>query len=208
MTGMLVPVIARVVRKLNPERMIAVGILLYVVGWLVAGGLFWLFEHGRTDVEISLWDSLYWANVTIPTLGYGDLFPTTVGGRILALNVANFSGLLGVTFFTVGLLGAVVKYAIHGDQDDESIDDDLCALKKNLLDGADVVDYVIHRYRADEEADHALLYAAARVLGEAKPIYSLAGDDAFSDKYDSLSISANSILELQKAIHNAKEKDA
>lgn len=31
----------------------------------------------------SIWASIYWALVTGTTLGYGDLYPTTVGGRII-----------------------------------------------------------------------------------------------------------------------------
>lgn len=32
----------------------------------------------------SIWASIYWALVTGTTLGYGDLYPTTVGGRIIS----------------------------------------------------------------------------------------------------------------------------
>lgn len=58
---------------------------------LVVGIIVWLFERGpNTDMYANkprsgIWDSFWWAGVTMTTIGYGDKAPITVGGRIVAL---------------------------------------------------------------------------------------------------------------------------
>ena len=52
---------------------------LFGVIALVAAGLFAVFE-GQ-----SLIDGLWWAMVTLTTVGYGDLSPATAGGRVVAV---------------------------------------------------------------------------------------------------------------------------
>jgi voltage-gated potassium channel len=54
-------------------------ILSYAMLIVVCGVLYHYFED-----EASVGDSVWWAIVTASTVGYGDISPETVGGRILA----------------------------------------------------------------------------------------------------------------------------
>ena len=49
-------------------------------------------------------DSFYWSFITATTVGYGDIRPTKVGSRIIAI----FIGLLGLTF-----TGIIIAIAVH-----------------------------------------------------------------------------------------------
>lgn len=75
--------------------------LIYIatVGGMVimAGALgFHYMEAGVNPNVHSLWDSFWWTVVTLTTVGYGDIYPVTTGGRILAIflmlgGIATFS---------------------------------------------------------------------------------------------------------------------
>ncbi|MDH5680519.1 MAG: ion channel [Spirochaetota bacterium] len=56
------------------------------------GGLYYYFEMGKSVKSFG--DSLWWAIVTFTTVGYGDISPTTFGGRIVAI----FAMLFGIGF--------------------------------------------------------------------------------------------------------------
>ena len=49
-------------------------------------------------------DSFYWSFITATTVGYGDIRPTKVRSRIIAI----FIGLLGLTF-----TGIIIAIAVH-----------------------------------------------------------------------------------------------
>ncbi len=64
--------------------LIFLGVVLIVV--LVAGSLMYLIE-GRENGFTSIPTSMYWAIVTMTTVGYGDIAPQTVLGRFLAASL-------------------------------------------------------------------------------------------------------------------------
>ena len=75
----------------------AVG-LLFLGAWLVL-----LFEKNAAGSNIhSYHDALWWAVVTVTTVGYGDRFPVTEGGRVVAVILMLVGiGLIGVLTATV-----------------------------------------------------------------------------------------------------------
>jgi voltage-gated potassium channel len=65
------------------RRKIFVFLLTVVTIVVVVGALMYVIEgeaHGFTSIPLSI----YWAVVTLTTVGYGDLAPATVPGRVLA----------------------------------------------------------------------------------------------------------------------------
>ncbi len=81
---------------------------------ITAGFGMYHLEHGmQPDVFGSVYDGLWWAVVTLTTVGYGDIQPVTVGGRLLA-TVAMFAG-IGVIGSACGIMADALREAGAGE---------------------------------------------------------------------------------------------
>jgi len=89
----------RVVR--NPPAPLRVAVLLLSV--LAYGTTGFLYFELPGKPELSWADGLWWSLVTMTTIGYGDLFPTTPGGRFLVA--------VPIMAFGIGLLGYILSLA-------------------------------------------------------------------------------------------------
>jgi voltage-gated potassium channel len=78
--------------------LIAAAATLFLGAWLVL-----LFEEKAKSSNIHNYpDALWWAVVTVTTVGYGDRFPVTEGGRVVAVILMLLGiGLIGVLTATV-----------------------------------------------------------------------------------------------------------
>jgi voltage-gated potassium channel len=105
-------------RALQAERSLTSTQTFRVVGLIT---LFIVVVAGAAQAEFnadevsSLWDGLWWAVVTVTTVGYGDIPVTSVPGRIIALIVM----LIGIGFLSVltaTFASRFVKQDSHSDQ--------------------------------------------------------------------------------------------
>lgn len=86
--------------KANPLIIQVILVLLVII----LGGIgVYLVEHKQQGATITkLGDALWWAVVTITTVGYGEYYPVTSAGRVIAILVM-FSG-IGIVVILVGTL--------------------------------------------------------------------------------------------------------
>lgn len=80
---------------------------LVVFTVVVAGGV--VFVAVEPGQELSDWDGLWWAAETVTTVAYGDIYPTTALGRIVATVVM----ITGIGFVAL-LTGALAQRFLHG----------------------------------------------------------------------------------------------
>ncbi|MHC5135804.1 MAG: ion transporter, partial [Planctomycetota bacterium] len=80
-------------------------ILLY----LSAAGIY-LFENtAQPEAFKSVFHSLWWATITLTTVGYGDIYPVTVGGKIFTFFVLMIG--LGIVAVPTGLMASALSKA-------------------------------------------------------------------------------------------------
>lgn len=85
----------------SPPAPVRVAVLLVAVVSYGTSGFLYFELPGRPELTWS--DGFWWSLVTMTTIGYGDLFPMTVGGRFLVA--------VPLMMFGIGLLGYVLSLA-------------------------------------------------------------------------------------------------
>ena len=93
-----------VLREKRLELFTLFSFLMFVL--LVGSSAIYLFESRETGGDIDgFFEGIYWALVTLSTVGYGDITPHTVEGRLVTM-VLIISGLGVISFFTSIIVSA------------------------------------------------------------------------------------------------------
>lgn len=101
---------------MSPALLEIVGV--FVVMILIAAHLIWFVER-RTNPEfpdgywVGLWEAIWWASVTVTTVGYGDKTPRGRIGRVIGL-AWMFVSLFLVAHFTAGVTTAMTLQSLRG----------------------------------------------------------------------------------------------
>lgn len=89
----------------------ATAILLY----LAAVGIYYCESEAQPEDFGSVFHCLWWAVTTLTTVGYGDVYPITVGGRIFTLFILLIG--LGVISVPAGLVASALAKARQLEED-------------------------------------------------------------------------------------------
>ena len=103
-------------------------IIIYYLIILGASGLLFSYFEDKP-----LFESFWWACVTGLTIGYGDLYPVTVGGKIVAIVLMHAVPLIIIPLIVTHLLTSVIENKnefTHEEQ--EELKSDIKEIKKAL----------------------------------------------------------------------------
>ena len=95
--------------KIVKEEVVLFFIMTSILIFLSASGIYFFENEAQPEAFKSIFHSLWWAVVTLTTVGYGDVFPITLGGKIFTFFVLIL--VIGVVTVPAGLVATALTKA-------------------------------------------------------------------------------------------------
>ena len=169
-------VVADVMMDKKKQLLSSISMILMLM--LAASLCMYGFEHeAQPDVYENAFSGIWWAMSTILTVGYGDIYPITIGGKIMAILIA----LLGVCVVAIptGVISAgFVEYdnkirvetILRSDKDGLVNREVIAALNKNAKrKRMSVNEYLLFLMMQDAQNNVEEKTAAEKVIAEKAP---------------------------------------
>lgn len=98
---------------LAKEELILFGFVSIILIYLSAVGIYFFENEAQPEQFKSVFHSLWWAVTTLTTVGYGDMFPITAGGKLFTFFVLMIG--LGIVAIPTGLVASALSQAREED---------------------------------------------------------------------------------------------
>ena len=104
------------VLKSSKQSLIAVGAL--ALGYILVSAL--VVFNVEPDSFGSFFDAVYWATVSLTTVGYGDIYPVSTLGRIITMISSVFG--IAIVALPAGIIAAGYMNEINKDKEEDNTD--------------------------------------------------------------------------------------
>ncbi len=104
-----ITIIAKVIRN-SKNALLAVCTL--AIGYIIISAL--VIFNVEADSFETFFDAIYWATVSLTTVGYGDIYPVTTAGRIITMISSIFG--IAVVALPAGIITAGYMDALNSDK--------------------------------------------------------------------------------------------
>ncbi|WP_291959982.1 ion transporter [Maribacter sp.] len=96
-------------------------ILLFLIVTLIliyfsAVGIYYFENEVQPENFSSIFDSLWWAIITLTTVGYGDVYPITVGGKVFTFFILMIG--LGIVAIPTGIISSALTKSVDKKEDE------------------------------------------------------------------------------------------
>ena len=95
--------------RLIKEELILFSVVTTMLLYIAAVGIYYFENAAQPKVFDSVFTSLWWAVATLTTVGYGDIYPVTLGGRVFTFCVLMVG--LGIVAVPAGLFSSALSEA-------------------------------------------------------------------------------------------------
>ena len=95
--------------KMIKEELIMFSVVSLILIYLSAVGIYYFENEVNSESFSSIFSSLWWAVVTLTTVGYGDAVPITVGGRLFTFIILMIG--LGIIAIPSGMISSALTEA-------------------------------------------------------------------------------------------------
>lgn len=96
------------------EKLLLFIMLVLILIYLSAVGIYYFEYTAQPQHFSSVLDSLWWAVITLTTVGYGDAYPITVGGRVFTFFILIIG--IGIIAIPTGIISAALTEALEKKQ--------------------------------------------------------------------------------------------
>ena len=100
------------------EELIIFFIVLLFLLYFAAVGIYHFEHQAQPNVFSSVFASFWWAVITFTTVGYGDVYPITVGGK--CFTILFLIGGLGIAVTPTGLIASAISKAREEESREEA----------------------------------------------------------------------------------------
>lgn len=101
------------------EQIILFMIITLMLIYFAAVGIYYFENEAQPEHFSSIFESLWWSIVTLTTVGYGDVYPITVGGRIFTFFILMIG--LGVVAIPTGIISSSLTKAVEPKDEEEEL---------------------------------------------------------------------------------------
>lgn len=95
--------------NLIKEELIMFSVVSIILIYLSAVGIYYFENAAQPESFSSIFSSLWWSVVTLTTVGYGDIVPITIGGRIFTFVILMIG--LGIISIPSGMISSALTEA-------------------------------------------------------------------------------------------------
>jgi voltage-gated potassium channel len=97
------------IKSAKEEILLFVFITLILI-YFSAVGIYYFENEAQPEHFTSIFDSLWWAIITLTTVGYGDVYPITVGGKVFTFFILMIG--LGIVAIPTGIISSALTKSI------------------------------------------------------------------------------------------------
>ena len=99
------------------EEIILFFLITIVLIFITSAGIYYFEHEAQPEVFKSVFHSAWWSIVTLTTVGYGDVYPITVGGKVFTFFVLIIG--VGVVTVPAGLVATALSKAREIQEEEE-----------------------------------------------------------------------------------------
>jgi len=92
------------------EQILLFIFITIILIYFAAVGIYYFENEVQPDKFSSIFDSLWWAIITLTTVGYGDVFPITVGGKVFTFIILMLG--LGIVAVPTGIISSALTKSV------------------------------------------------------------------------------------------------
>ena len=103
----------RTFRSMREELVLFLAACTLLV-YLASVGIYYFEREAQPEAFGSVFSSMWWAVATLTTVGYGDAYPVTIGGRLFTTFILVIG--LGIVAVPAGLISSALQRAMRNEE--------------------------------------------------------------------------------------------